>query len=162
MRELPTSLRSDMDNSDQLISEIYGELYALADTEYPVYRSDGIRHCGLMVPIDVHCPLSLVGDRSSLLREVERRLQWFFDHEPVVRLAIADRVVRDMRDYWLGVGAEVPSGLDLLGSLVLTDANCFQDSRYESWYSLPEPVDHLDLSAVFDEGFVIHDVNFDG
>ena len=151
-----------MANSDQLISEVYGELYALADTEYPVYRSDGIRHCGLMVSIDVHCPRALVGDRKSLLREVERRLQWFFDHEPLVRAAIADRAVKDMRDYWLGVGAEVPSGLDLLGSLVLTGANCFHDSTYETWYSLPEPVDHLDLSAVFDEGGAIHQVNFDG
>jgi hypothetical protein len=147
---------------DPLLSEIYGELYALADTEYPVYRSDGIGHCGVMVRIDVHCPLSLVGDRSRLLREVERRLQWFFDNEPLVRPAIADRAVRDMRDYWLGVEAEVPSGPGLLGSLVLTGANFFQGSRYESWYSLPEPVDHLDLSAVFDEGGVIRHVNFDG
>ena len=147
---------------DQLISEIYGELYALADTEYPVYRSDGIGHCGVMVAIDVHCPLALVGDRSGLLFEVERRLQWFFDNEPLVRPAIADRAVRDMSDYWLGVEAEVPSGPDLLGALVLTGANCFQGSRYESWYALPEPVDHLDSSAVFDEGLVIHEVNFDG
>ena len=56
-----------------------------------------------------------------------------------VRPANADRAVQDMRGYWLEMEAEVPSGPDLLGSLVLTGANCFHDSTYEGWYSLPEP-----------------------
>ena len=144
---------------EQLISEIYGALYALDDTEYPVYRSDSIPNCKC---IDVHCPKSLEHDSSLLLREVERRLQWFFAHEPLVRPAIADRAVQDMRGYWVGVEAEVPTGAELLASLELTNVNCFPDSRYESWYSLPEAVANWDLTAEFDEGYTIHNLNFDG
>lgn len=158
----PVPSRNDMPIPEQLISQIYGELYALDDTEDPVYRSDGVPHCGLTIKVDVHCPKFIGHDRSLLLREVERRLQWFFAHEPLVRPSIADRAVQDMRGYWEGVEAEVPTGPELLGSLVLTSANCFPDSRYESWYSLPKAVANWDLSAEFDEGYTIHNLSFDG